>query len=159
LTEQRTALLQEIDQSQTHLQGSLRDLRSAIEATDALATKLTPTLNAANTLADKLVPPGAPPPSGPPRDVLAEYRAAAEATAKTAERLTALTQEIDRLVSSPSLNGPSGPGALAAVQDSAQHIVDHAFWRLLLVACVAPLVVLGAMWLGRRAAARWKRPP
>jgi hypothetical protein len=148
LTEQRQALLKEIDESQAHLQGALKDLTTALAAADALATKLTPTINAANELASKFAKDNAP--AGPPRDVLAEYKAAADATAQTAERLTALTTQIDRLLASPAANGRGMPEAIATVQAAAQQVVDHAFWRLLIVACVAPLLVLAVVALARR---------
>ena len=155
LTEQRTQTLKEIDQGQANLQGSLKELREAVQATDALSLNLTQTLKAADVVAARFAAvPGSE--AGKDRDVWAEYRSAAAQTAQTAEQLTILTQRIASVLESPALNGTSAgvQGTVASVQQSAQLVVDHAFWRVLILLCLAPFVVgisLGVMrWVGSK---------
>ncbi len=159
MTEQRKAILQDLDPAQEKLQGTLKDLRETVAATDALAAHLTTTFQAAESFVQRVDPPVDPSAAKrPEHDVLAEYRAAAAQTGDAADRLTVLAQKIDHLLTSsaPDQQAATVQGTVMNVQQSTQSVIDYAFRRLLILVLVAPFAAAVAAGLYRGATRRWR---
>ena len=79
----------------------------------------------------------------PKRDVLAEVGTALTKAGDAADRLTVLTQNLDRLLKSPALDEKSGAlhTAMVEVQLNSKQVIDYAFTRLLVLALVGPFAV------------------
>jgi hypothetical protein len=153
LTAQRESLSRELGESQTSLRSTLKDLHATIEASDRLAVSVTTTLKAAQALADRVVAPSdaqAAATEAEP-DPIAAYQAAAVQTALTAEGLTQLTAHIERLLSSPAWSQPASTmqAVVGEMEASSERMMDRAFYRLLVLAVVAPLVALVAAFAYR----------
>jgi hypothetical protein len=154
LTGQREALLADLDTRQGELQGTLRELHETVRASDALANSVTAALKAGESLADRVTPPpGSPPATG---DAFAEYRAAMVQTSDTADRLTVLVQNMDKLMEPSTVNqNASRAQAVAATLGLASEgVIDYAFHRLLVLVVVAPLMVALSVVLYRVASKR-----
>jgi len=145
LTAQRDAILRELDGSQGQMQGTLVEVRKVVEITDAAAKTLTSTFEAADALAARFAPPAGSPAAAdePKRDVLAEVGTALTKAGDAADRLTVLTQNLDRLLKSPALDEKSGAlhTAMVEVQLNSKQVIDYAFTRLLVLALVGPFAV------------------
>ncbi len=155
LAAERKGLIDDLGRTGVGLQGTLNDLRSTIEATDRLAASVTTTLQQADHLVGRFVEPTAPPTAAPPAPAiaaradtekggLAEFRETAALTSDTAQGLTALAQQIERLLSSPSWNQPAGSmqSVVAEVEASTRRTIDQAYNRLLVLAIAAPIALL-----------------
>jgi exonuclease VII small subunit len=158
--EQREALLEQLDQGQDKLQGTLKDFRETVDATNELAGSLTTAAQAIESVADRIMPSPDSPASHSDRNGLEEYRAAVAQTGESAERLTVLAGQIDHLLDPAELDQRT-----AAVQEtvtnarqSAEGLVDYAFKRLLILVVVAPLMILLAAASYRGLLRRSQRP-
>ncbi|MGH7244188.1 MAG: hypothetical protein ACREJD_12310 [Phycisphaerales bacterium] len=156
LSMQRQEALKDLDNAQNKFQGTLKDFRDTATSANTLADKLTVTIQAADTLAARFAPAPGSTPTAPAKEGkgLEEFQTAAEKTAVAAERLTQLTQSIDRLLASPQLVDKAGglQTVMQEVQGSGRELVNYAFWRLLIVVIAAPFSVVLAMALYKRIA-------
>jgi len=162
LTEQRQQALKDFDAASDNLNGSLKELQTTIAASDSLVGKVSQTIGAADALASRFAPtrvavgPGAPEgaDTGPVRDPLTEYNAAAIQTGATVDKLTELMTKIESVLASPHWDRSNTivQSTVATAQGGAKDVVDYAFWRLAIVVIVAPVSVALAMGLYRRLA-------
>jgi hypothetical protein len=132
---EREATLHDIDQGQDKLRGTLSEVRETVKSTESLSNSLKGTLQTADTLMQKF----APTPGAEKRDALMDFKAAAEQTAVTVDKLNTLAEKIDKLLTSPELDAKSGKlrGVVDSFQGGLRDTVDHAFWWLVALSVVA----------------------
>ncbi len=159
VSEQREALLKDLDQGQAKLQGTLKEVRETVDATDKLAGSLTTTAQAIESVANRVMPTPGEPADDPDHNGLARYQAAVVETGAAADRLTVLAGKIDQLLDPTALDQRTAAlqTAVNDAQQSAQQVIDYAFKRLLLLICAVPVLIVLAMgsyrWLTRRSRA------
>jgi hypothetical protein len=144
LAEQRDAFVEDVDRGQDRLQGTLKQIRETVVATDQLAGSLTGTAHAIEAVAGRFESDEEAPAAEPGRDRLAEYQAAVAETGAAAERLTTLAGKVEELFAPETLDRRTSAmqSTIARTQEGAESLIDHAFRWLLILICVTPLVVL-----------------
>ncbi len=147
---ERKAILQELDAREATIRGLLGETRQTLEAGTAMSTSLDATIKSLDAFMHYVSPsprPGAPTaPAGKPFDVL-DYGRSATDVAGMARELQTLLVSIDR-------SGPALAKVGAETGENLKRVVDHAFWRglvLILVLLVGSvLAVLAYRALARK---------
>lgn len=153
---ERQALLADLDARQEGLRTALGELRQTVQAAESLSASVRGTIKQADELVSKVTPPvdsaaspvtPAPlPPASPPLpglpdepDSLEKYQTAMDKTAATAEKLTALADRIDRILSSPNLDAKAGGMGtiVSSLQSGVEETGRRAFWAILALALLA----------------------
>lgn len=158
-TEQREALVRQLDESQGQLQGTLKELNSTAETMDRMAGSLTTAINAADAFAARFESdPGDPPDED--SDPLGDFRLAAAQAGEAADRLTILATQLNELMNAPAVttDAPGLRGLVQQASTSARDVVTFAFWRLLVLCLATPFAIVLAMLL-YRALVRAMFPP
>ncbi|MBY0263565.1 MAG: hypothetical protein K2Q20_14560, partial [Phycisphaerales bacterium] len=148
---ERQALLADLDARQEGLRTALGELRQTVQAAESLSASVRGTIKQADELVSKVTPPVDPtagpaappapttpaPPNGP--DSLEKYHSAMDKTAATAEKLTALADRIDRILSSPNLDAKAGGMGtiVSSLQSGVEETGRRAFWAVLALALLA----------------------
>ena len=151
---EREAVLRDLDSREATIRGLLGETRQTLEAGTAMSNSLDATVKSLDAFMHYVSPPprpGAPPaPAGKPFDVL-DYGKSATDVAGMARELQTLLVSIDR-------SGPALAKVGAETGENLKRVVDHAFWRglvLILVLLVGSvLAVLAYRALARRLFAR-----
>ncbi|HMN42320.1 MAG TPA: hypothetical protein PKE29_15855 [Phycisphaerales bacterium] len=153
LAEERKQTLLGIESGQATLAGTLKQVKEAVAATEALSVSVRGTIQAADSLAARFTPPPGtetPIEPGPKPDPLLEYRQAAAQTAQTAEKLTQLAERVEKLLDSPQLDAKAGNlrTVVDSLQESVQQTVNRAFWWVTVLAVVTAFCLGAAIALG-----------
>ncbi|HYE63083.1 MAG TPA: hypothetical protein VD997_13890 [Phycisphaerales bacterium] len=165
LTEQRQAVISDLDQQQGGLQTTAKEIRTTIESakeTIDSAKELTGSvqeiLQEARSFSTTVVPT---PTGGVPtlnvadkadRDVLKDYAVAVDKTGATLDQLVTLTGRLENLIASPQIEKQveTVQEGVERVQAGTKDVIDHAFWKLLILSVVAPVVVGATVVVVRR---------
>ncbi len=148
---ERTAILAELDAREATIRGLLGETRQTLEAGTAMSTSLDATIKSLDAFVHYVSPPpskaGPPPgPPGKPFDPL-DYGKAATEVGGMARDLTTLLGSVDRSV-------PAIGRASAEAGENLKRVIDHAFWRGLILVLVflvgAVLASLASKALARR---------
>lgn len=148
IAREREALIQQLSGEMLRQESELRGLLSELQTTLATGSETAVAVNAAVDSLDRLVArfprrePGAAPSEGRPFDIT-EYTAAATEFAGTARQLTVLLEALGR-------EGAPVAAAVAGGAEAGRALVDHLFWRALLLG----LLLIGAA-LSAALAYRW----
>ena len=136
---ERSAILKELDAREATIRGLLGETRQTLEAGTAMSNSLDATVKSLDAFMHYVSPPpkpGAPPaPAGKPFDVL-DY-------GRTATDVAGMARELQTLLDSIDKSGPALAKVGAETGENLKRVVDHAFWRglvLILVLLVGALV-------------------
>jgi hypothetical protein len=138
IAREREALIQQLSGEMLRQEAELRGLLTDMQATLATGSETAVAVNSAVMALDKLMArfprrePGAEPAEGRPFDIT-EYTAAAAEFTGTARQLTALLEALGR-------EGVPVAAAVAGGAEAGRALVDHLFWRALLLG----LLLIGA---------------
>jgi len=136
---ERSAILKDLDAREATIRGLLGETRQTLEAGTAMSNSLDATVKSLDAFMHYVSPPpkpGAPPaPAGKPFDVL-DY-------GRTATDVAGMARELQTLLDSIDKSGPALAKVGAETGENLKRVVDHAFWRglvLILVLLVGSLV-------------------
>ena len=156
---ERAAILQELDAREATIRTLLGQTRETLEAGTAMSTSLDATIKSLDAFVHYVSPPpgSKPEPSGPPSkpfDPL-DYGKAATELGGMARDLTTLLGSVDKSV-------PAIARVSAETGENLKRVVDHAFWRgivlILLLLVGSVLAALAYRALARRLFAREAHP-
>jgi len=157
LSQEREAAIRQfmdaINVESGHTRELVAQLRGALEAGTAASNSLNTTIHSFDQLVATLQAPSPTPPGGPPPTPsrpfnITEYTAAAAEISRAANQLEQVIAGINR--SSPALvQAADGAGA------TLQHVIDHAYWRIVELLGILFLGGLGAALAYRGVARRW----
>jgi len=129
---ERVAILKELDAREATIRGLLGETRQTLEAGTAMSNSLDATVKSLDAFMHYVSPPpkpGAPPaPAGKPFDVL-DY-------GKTATDVAGMARELQTLLDSIDKSGPALAKVGAETGENLKRVVDHAFWRGLVLILV-----------------------
>jgi hypothetical protein len=167
LTEQRQALIRDLDAQQGGIQTTAKEVRTTVEsAKEAInsAKELTDSvqsiLSDARAYSTTVNPIPTSTPLGaidkPDRDVLKDYAIAVDKTGATLDQLASLTVRLESLMTSPQLEKQvqTVQVGVEKVQEGTKDVIDHAFWKLLILCLVAPVATGATVVVVRRTAPR-----
>jgi|GEM_PF-1186566 len=167
LTEQRQALIRDLDAQQGGLQTTAKEFRTTVEAaketidsakglTDAVQSILQDARAFSTTV--NPIPTNASPLGidKPDRDVLKDYAVAVDKTGATLDQLASLTIRLENLMTSPQLEKQvqTVQVGVEKVQEGTKDVIDHAFWKLLILCLVAPIATGATVVVVRRTSPR-----
>jgi hypothetical protein len=152
---ERQALIQQLSGEMLRQETELRDLLTDLQTTLATGSETATAVNGAVEALDRLVArfprrePGAGSPEGRPFDIN-EYTAAAAEFTSTARQLTELIDALGR-------GGEPVAAAVAGGAEAGRALVDHLFWRALLLGLLLIAAVLAASLAYRALATRVRK--
>ena len=157
IAREREALIQQLSGEMLRQESELRGLLSELQTTLATGSETAAAVNAAVDSLDRLVArfprrePGTAPSEGRPFDIT-EYTAAAAEFTGTARQLTALLEALGR-------EGAPVAAAVAGGAEAGRALVNHLFWRALLLGLLLIGAALSAALAYRSLASRGHRGP
>jgi hypothetical protein len=157
IAREREALIRQLSGEMLRQESELRGLLSDLQTALATGSETAVAVNAAADSLDRLVArfprrePGTAPPEGRPFDIT-EYTAAAAEFTGTARQLTALLEALGR-------EGAPVAAAVAGGAEAGRELVDHLFWRALLLGLLLIGAALSAALAYRSLASRGHRDP
>jgi hypothetical protein len=155
IAREREALIQQLSGEMLRQEAELRGLLNDMQTTLATGSETAVAVNSAVEALDKLMArfprrePGAEPAEGRPFDIT-EYTAAAAEFTGTARQLTALLEALGR-------EGAPVAAAVAGGAEAGRALVDHLFWRSLLLGVLLIGAALSAALAYRSLASRSHR--
>jgi hypothetical protein len=166
LTEQRQALIRDLDAQQGGIQTTAKEVRTTVEsAKEAINSAKELTDSVQSILSDARaysttvnpIPTSGAPFGGiekPDRDVLKDYAIAVDKTGATLDQLASLTVRLETLMTSPQLEKQvqTVQVGVEKVQEGTKDVIDHAFWKLLILCLVAPVATGATVVIVRRTA-------
>ena len=153
---EREALIQQLSGEMLRQEAELRGLLTDMQTTLATGSETAVAVNSAVEALDRLMArfprrePGAEPAEGRPFDIT-EYTAAAAEFTGTARQLTALLEALGR-------EGAPVAAAVAGGAEAGRALVDHLFWRALLLGLLLIAATLVAALAYRTMATRIRTP-
>ena len=131
ITDQRQAILAELDARESRIRGLLAELRETMNAGGDMGKSLTGTIQSLDAFVHYVSPPPTPGPAGPPGKPFnpLDYGTAAS-------QVGSMARDLNTLLGSAGSTAPALAKISANAGDDLKRVVDHAFWRGLVLILV-----------------------
>jgi hypothetical protein len=131
VTAQREAILAELDSRESRIRGLLAELRETMNAGGDMGKSLTGTIQSLDAFVHYVSPPPTPGPAGPPGKPFnpLDYGTAAS-------QVGSMARDLNTLLGSAGSTAPALAKISANAGDDLKRVIDHAFWRGLVLIVV-----------------------